>query len=390
MKVCYVCGEYPPAVHGGIGSLTQISARTLVSLGHDVRVIGVYGNLESSGRELDEGVRVWRLREPKKWFGWVAGRRELYRRIAEWARRGALDVVEVPDWQGWAAHWPSLPVPVITKLHGSATYFAAEMGGRTGRLTRRLEGSSLHRSDFWCSVSRYTANKTQTLFQLPNGPDAILPNPVVLQEPSPWQERRPGRIVFSGTLTEKKGVVPLVDAWPGVARQFSDATLHFVGKDGIGPDHRSMTAFLKKRLSGRPGADRVHFHGHLPRGQVLGELAAAHIAVFPSFAEALALAPLEAMSVGCPTIVSSLGSGPELVEHGQDGLTVDPRDPSQIERALLRLLGDEGFARHLAENGRRKIASHFSAAARTTANLEFYAECIARHRKESGHWSMAR
>ena len=46
--------------------------------------------------------------------------------VSAWAREGAIDLVEVPDWEGWVAGWPRLPVPVVARLNGSVAYFAAE------------------------------------------------------------------------------------------------------------------------------------------------------------------------------------------------------------------------------------------------------------------------
>src|SRR5215467_6645136 len=36
MKICYLCNEYPPAPHGGIGSVTQVLGRALADAGHQV------------------------------------------------------------------------------------------------------------------------------------------------------------------------------------------------------------------------------------------------------------------------------------------------------------------------------------------------------------------
>ena len=161
MKVCFLCSEYPPAPHGGIGSVTQVLGRGLVARGHEVRVIGSYLEpLASTGPEWDEGVRVWRLRRPKARLGWIAARYQVFRQVAAWARQGQIDVVECPDWEGWAAGWPKLSVPVVARLHGSQAYFAAELRQKCGKSARWLESASLERSDFWCSVSRYTKGKT--------------------------------------------------------------------------------------------------------------------------------------------------------------------------------------------------------------------------------------
>ena len=117
MRVCLVCGEYPPGPHGGIGTVTQSLARALVRAGHQVRVIGsCRRDYPGPDRANDEGVDVWRLREPSGRLGWVRARAGLYRTIAAWVRDGALDIVETPDYAGIAAFWPRLGVPVIVRV----------------------------------------------------------------------------------------------------------------------------------------------------------------------------------------------------------------------------------------------------------------------------------
>jgi glycosyltransferase involved in cell wall biosynthesis len=383
MRVCFVCGEYPPAPHGGIGTMVQTLGRGLVDSGHEVRVIGSYPDARSPRQETDRGVDVWRLPQARGRLRWIQGRRQLFHQVAQWARTGQIDVVEVPDWQGWAAFWPSLPVPILVRLNGSATYFNAEMGRSTPWLTRRLEASSLRRSDAWCSVSRYTADKTRAMFGLRRGPQAILPNPVLLAPSTPWAQRRKGVVLFSGMLTEKKGVIPLIDAWQSVASKFDQATLHLLGKDGTAPGGGSMIAHLRSRLSGS-AAQRVHFHGRVPHEQVVARLAEANVAIFPSFAEAFAIAPLEAMSAGCPTIATALGSGKELIDDGVDGLAVDPGNPDSIAVAIGRMLSDDGFAQTLARRGRDKIERRFSINSLLPENVAMYRQCIAQHAAATG------
>lgn len=378
MRICFVCNEYPPVPHGGIGTMTQVLARGLAGAGHEVRVIGAYPAPSATEQECDGDVRVWRLREPDVRGGGLLARFLLFRRLAKWVRTGEIQLIEVPDWEGWAAWWPSLPVPVVARLHGSASYFAAEMGRSPAWLTARLERASLRRADFWCSVSKYTADRTRALFDLEGGPHAILRNPVdigELSEDANVQAR--SDVLFSGTLTAKKGIVPLIDAWPAVRQQCATARLHVFGKDGLADKGGSMQAFLSARLSPHV-RDSVVFHGHAPRTTLLSRLHEARVAVFPSYAEACAIAPLEAMSCGCPTISTTRGSGAELFDHEVHGLLVDPDDPAGIAAAIVRLLTDDGLATRLGRAGREHVSRVFSTAVLRERNVAFYQECLDR------------
>jgi glycosyltransferase involved in cell wall biosynthesis len=351
-------------------------ARAFVQAGHTVHVVGVYPHEDSCPvYEEDQGVQVRRLRTPAFRFGWVIAHYQLFRKIADLSRRGEIDLVEVPDYQGFAAGWPGLPIPVITRLHGSSSYFAVELGQPVKRNQFRLERSSLHRSDFWCSVSRYTAEKTQALFGLNTPPTAILYNPVELPLTTTQKTRSRNQIVFSGTLTERKGVIPLIKAWSRVVESCPAAELHVFGKPGRTNAGQPMQDYLVKLLDEQT-ARSVYFHGHVSRADVLSAFQTARAAIFPSYAEAFALAPMEAMAAGCPTISSTRSSGPELIDHGRDGLLVDPDQIDQIADSLIGLLSDSTLAETLGEAGRQRVARSFSMDKILAQNQMFYSRCI--------------
>lgn len=379
MRISFVCSEYPPGRHGGIGTFTQVMGRALASAGHEVRVIGVYpaGDAEPARYE-DRGVQVWRIPEPGGRLGWLRARRTLFRTVAAWANDGEIDLIEVPDWMGPAARWSALPVPVITRMNGSATFYARELGRSIGRTNFYLEGASLRRSDFLCSSSRYTADRTEEIFDLPRGATTVLPNPVELPgDVVPREVERSGnRVVFTGTLTEKKGVVSLVRAWAAVIAEHPRAELHLFGKDSRNANGESVQAALVSLLSEaeRPS---VHFHGHVTREALFDELRRAAVAVFPSLSEAFGIAVIESMVLGAPTIFSSRAAGPEVIRDGDDGLLVDPAEPAEIAAAILRILGDRALARRLSTGGRRRVHEEFAIDVQLPRNERFYRECIA-------------
>jgi len=366
--------------------MTQVLARALVARGHGVRVIGVYRrDYPAPDYEVDQGVRVWRLRAHPYRLGWVADRYQLFRVVASWSRRREIDLVEVPDNGGWVAGWPRLRVPVITRLHGSGTYFFAETGRPVARTTFWLERAAFNRADAWCAVSRYTAERTRGLFGLPRGPGALLYNPVEqCFQGRPHAGSRD--VVFAGALTPKKGIISLVQAWSRVVEACSAARLHIFGRDvaapGGGstlaaPGGGSMLPYLRGQLDDET-AKTVLFHGHVAREELLRAYQGARLGVFPSYAEAFALAPLEAMACGCPVIYTRRGPGPELIRDDRDGLLVDPDRPEEIGAAIVRLLADDLAATRLGEAGQARARDHFSLQVLLPQNEAFYASCLDR------------
>jgi glycosyltransferase involved in cell wall biosynthesis len=376
VKLCFVCSEYPPGPHGGIGNFVQTLGRALVRAGHEVRVVGVYAdNNSGSDYEEDFGVRVWRLRGANRRFDWMRARIALYRKVAGWAEEKLIDLVEVPDWQGWAAGWPSLAVPVVARLHSAGSYLAAELGRDVPRTTYWLERLSLSRANYWCAVSHYTAVRTPEVFRLRNRECVVLHNFVDIPPMNGLQLRAANRVIFSGTLCELKGIRSVILAWPLVVSRQPNAELDIFGKDGGTGSGESMQDSLLSLLD----ADlkkSVRFHGQVPREQMLDAFEGARVGVFPSYAESFPLAPLEAMACGCATIYSCRGSARELVVPDESGLLVDPDRPEEIAGAINRLLGDSVLADRLSRNARRRVEERFSVAAMLSANEEFFEKCV--------------
>ena len=374
MKICFECSEYPPGPHGGIGSLVQIQARALTGAGHQVRVVGTYPK-EYPAPDFgeDEGVGVWRLRLPPNRAGWLKARWDLFRLVRRWCDEGEVDLIEVPDYGAPAAGWPRLPVPVVVRLSGSASFFRSEMGRRPGRTAFVLERASLRRGDYVCSESRYLAEKTRELFHLAADVDAVIYNPVEIPGPRP-DAREPRYVMFAGTLTKKKGIVSLVRAWPRVSEESPGAELHIWGKDGQTDEGGSMEQYLRSLIPG--GLERsVFFHGHVPLEKLCEVFRTASMAVLPSYAEGFALTPLHAMAAGCPTIYTSRGSGPDLIEHGRTGLLIDPDRPESIAGAIVTLLRDAPLARRLGFEGRSHVERNFSRNVILAQNEAFYRRC---------------
>jgi glycosyltransferase involved in cell wall biosynthesis len=375
MRIAFLCDEYPPAGHGGIGTATRLLARALVRAGHAVRVVGTY--VDRTGPRDDDGVEIVRLPVAPSRLGWMADRRATYRMVARWASAGEIDLVEAPDFAGGCAGWPRLPVPVVVRLHASLTYLAAEAGRPVGRTTRWLEQAGVRRADAIVSPSAYTVDATRRCLALPSLPAAVVPN--FVDVPDVAGGPRQDTVVFTGSLAPRKGVHALCRAWPLVLARHPAARLHLYGKEGRGTHGGTMRAELERLL---PEAARttVRFHGHVPRDVVLDALARARVGVFPSFVESFALAPLEAMAAGCPTIYTTRGPGPELVAHGVSGLLVDPADPADVAAQIVHLLRDDRLADRLGRAGRARIAGCFSEAAVLPQNVAFYERVVATFR----------
>jgi glycosyltransferase involved in cell wall biosynthesis len=115
-------------------------------------------------------------------------------------------------------------------------------------------------------------------------------------------------ILFMARLHRKKGVLNLLDAWAGLSKQFADWHLVIAGPDC------GMENELRNRIKEYALQDRATLTGPLDGELKAGALQAASIFALPSFSEGFSMAILEALSVGCPVVLTPGCNFPESVK----------------------------------------------------------------------------
>jgi glycosyltransferase involved in cell wall biosynthesis len=379
VNVLFVCNEYPPSRHGGIGTFVKTLASALVASGHRVYVVGVYPGIEANECVVQDGVEVHRL--PSRTIRVQAGRYRLSatwlidhmllsREVARLCRARRIDVVESHDWSG--PLWWKPPVPTVVRLHGAHTANATYEGVRVSRLTALTERRTVAMADKLVAVSRHIGQVTLEALGLQrpfdviyNGVDTDLFHP-------PGADRCDGRVLYVGSVTRRKGLYALFSALPRVFDHVPTATVSVVGRM---PEGDAGTALRDGLLADLPPHARraVSFAGVVPHGELPAIYGAASVCVVPSFAEAFGLTCAEAMACGTPVVMTALASGPEMVENGQSGLLADPNQPDQIAAAIRMALGDRDLRDRLGRGARARALGMFDARSLLSANISVYA-----------------
>lgn len=161
-------------------------------------------------------------------------------------------------------------------------------------------------------------------------------------------------VVNVARLAPVKGHDVLVAAMAEVLGEIPGAVLLLVGEPWSGQpeDLRALAASL-----GIEGA--VRFAGR--RDDVPRILSAADLCVAASVgSEENSRAVAEYMSAGRPVVATAVGVIPELLDDGETGLLVPPRDPGALARAVAALLSERGRADRLAERARGAAVERFS------------------------------
>ncbi len=397
MNILYLCDEYPPGKHGGIGSVVQTLGREMVKQGHNVVVAGIYyWGYGGEDHFEDNGVEVYRFRYTlsSKWFHnhnslRVRGSYKVLHRLGllQWDIKRSLDkyrkfleqlivkygidIVEMPDYCDYMrfckepVHFPKLSVPVVVKLHGNMTYFAREAGMKEPLQVHVMEQEIFTEASGITSVSKYTADKTKAYFKI-HKEIKVVYNGIDTPVKIPEVNKIPGRVMFSGTLVEKKGICQLMKAWNIVSKKI-DAHLYVYGKGNIEK--------IKKLLT--PHAiNSVTFMGHADRYKLFHDISKSNVCVFPSYAEAFSLAPLEAMAYGVSVIYTKRTSGPELITDGKNGLLIEPDSVEEIAEKICYMLLNDNVRLQLAAQGQITVREKFDIRIIAKQNISFYQAVI--------------
>lgn len=157
--------------------------------------------------------------------------------------------------------------------------------------------------------------------------------------------QRPFRFVFVGSVTARKGVPLLLNAWRRLRQRTAELWI-------VGPASRQAAALLSRV----PG---VRYLGALSHGQLPAILQQCDLFVFPSYFEGFGLVILEAMASGLPVISTTATAAPDIYSHGRGGWIIAPGDHKHLLENMEMCLSDP-VAVQVAGCAARALAERFS------------------------------
>lgn len=166
-------------------------------------------------------------------------------------------------------------------------------------------------------------------------------SPVVPEfEPAP--RRGPLRLLFAGSMSQRKGLADLFAAVKLLSR--SDIELVVMGSP-VQP-----MAFYRSQYSG------FTYEPPRPHREVLRLMQSCDVLVLPSIVEGRALVQQEAMMCGLPLIVTPNTGGEDLLEEGKTGFLVPIRSPERIAEKLSWFADNREQLPQMGVQARQKAA----------------------------------
>lgn len=374
MHIVFISHEYPIWSPGGLGSFLQTFGRALVENGHRATVIGA-GNTSKEQYLEDKGVQLYRLPIKKGVLpSFVNNAKQLNKKLKELHKDHPIDIIEAAE-LGLALVSNSHPAKKVIRLHGGHHFFAeAENRGINWR-KGLLEKRSFKKADAFIAVSLYVKKHTEKYLSYHHKPMDVISHPLDTSLARPQLPIKANRILFAGTVCEKKGVRQLIEAFSLLRRKYPEMVLDIFGRDWFFPDGMSYIEKLKTTYDASY-FENVVFHGSIPREELNVRYAEAAFCVFPSHMETQGLVSLEAMLLQKPVIFSEYGPGPETIVHKETGLLCDVYNPSDIAEKMIWCIEYPAEARQLGINGEKVVRFKYDKNTILEKNLAFYSSLL--------------
>lgn len=153
-------------------------------------------------------------------------------------------------------------------------------------------------------------------------------------------------VLYLGLLNSRKRVEDILT----IAEELSQENITFLIA-GNGPSRNKLEKKAESMMN-------IRFLGW--RKDVFTLLSAADVFLFPSSAEGLPGAVMEAMLAGTPVVTTRIPCTTDLIRNNKEGILVEVNDVQAMTRNIKRLLSEKRVANKLAKAAKKRIQKEFS------------------------------
>lgn len=373
MKIAFLTPEFPhpkTGSSGGIGTSIFNLSKGLVNLGHQV-IILVYGQNEDEIFH-ENGITFYRIKNIKvKGISAYLTQKKIQKLINDLYKNKQIDIVEAPDWTGFSA-FIKPKCPLVIRLNGSDTYFC-HLDNRPVKWKNKFqEKRALKNADGIMSVSKFTGDLTNKLFEI-SKPFDVIPNSIDLDNFESSTHVNNNTILYFGTLIRKKGLLELPLIFNEVFKNNKNAKLILAGKDVSDVISGNPSTWqMMIPLFDKDAFQNVQFIGSLPYTEIKKQIQQATVCVFPTFAEALPVSWIEAMAMQKPVVASNIGWANEIITDAKDGLLEHPKKHKEFANKINSILINEALQIEMGREARKKIIQKFSKEVVAEQSVAFY------------------
>jgi glycosyltransferase involved in cell wall biosynthesis len=176
-------------------------------------------------------------------------------------------------------------------------------------------------------------------------------------------------VLFLGRIWKYKGLEYLIRAEPLITAQVPKARIVIAGQGEKFSRYRKMMV--------HPERFTVH-NEYLSDTRVVQLIGESTVVALPYIeASQSGVIPL-AYTHRKPVVATNVGGLPEMVDEGQTGFCVSPRDEKALANAIVRILKDRHLAERLGANGNRKVNAECSPTRVAGQTLEVYRRVLHR------------
>ncbi len=245
------------------------------------------------------------------------------------ARDDRLDVFFAPQYTAPVR----LRVPTVVAMHDVSFCAHPEwFRTREGIRLRALARASARRARAVVTISQFTRREIVEQLGVPERRVHVIPPGIPARTESAAFDRD-ARLLYAGSIFNRRHVPDLIRAFAAVARRHPDASLDVVGDNRSYP-YEDITAAIDREQLG----ERIRWHRYANDAELDDLYGRARAFAFLSEYEGLGLTPLEALTAGAPPVLYDTAVAHESC--GEAALYVPRGDVPAVSRAIERLLYD--------------------------------------------------
>ena len=158
--------------------------------------------------------------------------------------------------------------------------------------------------------------------------------------------------IFIGRIVKDKGIEVLMRSFDRLSQKYNNSRLLLLGWEERDLDPISLKAKQTKLLN--KNIINLGF-----QKDVRSYLVASNCLVLPSFREGFPNVVLQAGSLQVPSIVSDINGCNEIIQNGNNGLLVKPKDEESLYLAMEKILLDKKLCDSLSRSARKNIIDKY-------------------------------